>query len=292
MKKEYTMELNSLGTKDSEKLVVMPYEQEDVGIHDHHFFELVYITGGSALQTLDDVTGKVCAGDYFIVDYGSVHSYSDCRDFTLINCLFLPEIIDDTLAGCRSFDTLMRVCLVRYYKQYFGLTPVNRIFHDGDGRILELLKGIQREYADKRVGYAEIFRCRLMELLILTMRSIVHEDRATVKSTAVLETIRFLDANYPERAVLGTFCREYHYSLQYISRRFKQETGLTAREYLQKIRIEKSCELLAGSDMRIQEIAQAVGYEDVKFYGNVFRRLLNMTPREYRGMTTIQTKDS
>lgn len=287
--KEYTMELNEVGIRDSDKLVVLPYEQGDVGIHDHHFFELVYITGGSAVHTLNDIRGRVRAGDYFIVDYGSVHSYTECRDFTLINCLFLPEIIDDTLAGCHSFDTLMRVCLIRYYKQYFGLTPVNRIFHDADGRILELLGGIQREYAQKRVGYVEIFRCRLMELLILTMRSIVHEDRQAVKSTAVLEAIRFLDANYYDRAVLSRFCREYHYSLQYISRRFRQETGMTAREYLQKVRIEKSCELLAGSDMRIQEIAQSVGYEDVKFYGSVFRRLLNMSPREYRGMTLANT---
>lgn len=288
MKKEYTLEQSEIGLKDSDKLVVMPYAQDDMGIHDHHFFELVYITGGSAVHTLNDVKGKVRRGDYFIVDYGSVHSYTDCRDFTLINCLFLPEIIDDTLAGCHSFDTLMRVCLVRYYKQYFGLTPVNRIFRDEEGRILELLSGIQREYVEKRVGYTEIFRCRLMELLILTMRSIVHEDRQKPRSTAILEAIHFLDRNYADRSVLGKFCQEHHYSLQYISRRFKQETGMTALEYLQKVRIEKSCELLAGSDLRIQEIARMAGYEDVQFFSSVFRRLLNMSPREYRRMTLAE----
>ena len=53
-------------------------------------------------------------------------------------------------------------------------------------------------------------------------------------------------------------------------------------EYLQKIRIEKCCELLAGSEMSIQEIAHSVGYEDAKFFQQVFKRMVKMSPREYR----------
>ena len=78
------------------------------------------------------------------------------------------------------------------------------------------------------------------------------------------------------------FCQEHHFSLQYISRKFKQETGITFREYLQKIRIEKSCVLLAGSDLRISEIASAVGYDDIKFFNSMFKKLVMMSPREYR----------
>lgn len=154
-------------------------------------------------------------------------------------------------------------------------------------RILQLILGIQEEYREKKVGYAEVFRCRQTEILILTMRKIVSdskkEDRKRQpRSTAVLEAIRYLDKNYRERAVLQRFCGEYHYSQQYISRKFRQETEMTALDYLQRIRIEKSCELLAGSDLCIQETARAVGYEDVKFFGELFKRMLNMTPGEYR----------
>lgn len=42
--------------------------------------------------------------------------------------------------------------------------------------------------------------------------------------------------------------------------------------------------MLAGSDMRIGEIAQAVGYEDKKFFNSVFKRIVKMTPREYRNL--------
>ena len=292
MRERNTIELKGLTAEREDKIVVMPFCQQDVEMHDHDFFELAYITGGSALHTISDAdgevrSGEVKAGDYFIIDYGSRHSYRECRDFTLINCLFLPEMIDDTLADCRSFEEVLRVSLIRYYKWCFGQPSANRVFHDEEGSILPLILGIQEEYQEKKVGYTEVFRCRLTEILILTIRKIVcdskKDDRERQpRSTAVLEAIRYLDKNYRERAVLKQFCREYHYSQQYISRKFRQETEMTALEYLQTIRIEKCCELLAGSDLCIQEAARSVGYEDVKFFCTLFKRTLNMTPGEYR----------
>ncbi|MBO5197096.1 MAG: helix-turn-helix domain-containing protein [Lachnospiraceae bacterium] len=281
MKREYTLEANQL-LGISEKLVVQPFLQEDTAGHDHNFFELVYITGGTSVHTLNDQTSLLSKGDYFIVDYGSVHQYSNSQDFSLINCMFLPEVIDSSLNGCRSFDALMRACLIRYYSPSLHQTSANRIFHDENGQVLALLTGMREESLQKKAGYPEVLRCRLLEILIITMRSLVTPGESHPKNTAVLDAIQYADSHYHTQASLSAFCEEHHYSLPYISRRFRQETGMTFTDYLQKLRIEKSCELLAGSDMRIAEIAQAVGYEDIKFFNRLFKRTLGMPPREYR----------
>lgn len=287
MEKEYTIKSERI--LGNEQMAIRALQQVDTGAHSHQFFELAYVTGGQAQNILNDQALLVKEGDYFIMDYDSVHSYKQGKGFSLINCLFLPEVIDNTLEGCRTFDQFMQVCLVRYHKQYFGHTAVNRIFHDDDGRILQLLLGAQKEYLEKRTGYAEVFRCRLMEILILTMRKVVSEEQAAKKknlqSTAVLEAMHYLEQNYRSKAVLGNFCQEHHYSLQYISGRFKKETGFTVSEYLQKLRLEKSCELLVGGSMTVQKIAQEVGYEDVKFFNQLFRRKLKMSPGEFRKMS-------
>ena len=284
---KYSVTLGHVAYDSEDRFAVIPFDQTDTKAHDHDCLELAYIVEGSADQTLNGVTETVSKGDYFIIDYGSVHSYENCRNVKLINCLFLPEIIDDTLVDCRSFDELLRVCLIRYHRQYLGKTPANRIFRDEDGRILALIQGMQEEYRRKETGCREIFRGRLLEILILTMRKVVQEHSVMEKSRnaqtgVTLEAIHYLERHYEDRAVLGRFCREYHYSQQYISRKFKQETGLTALEYLQKIRIEKSCELLAGSDLSVQEVARSVGYEDGKFFQQLFCRMVKMSPREYR----------
>lgn len=277
-----TIEFQQFIADESDKLVMLPYSQEDLKSHSHRFFELTYITGGTAGHTLEGESRDLFAGDYFIVDYGSSHSYENSRGLTLINCLFLPEIVDETLVNCRSFDTLLQGCLIKYYRMSLGQEKGNRIFHDETGRILALMKGMQEEYEERKVGYSQILRCRLLEILLLMLRDLIPEERKRPKNTAVLEVLSYVEANYQNSVTLGAFCEKKHYSMPYISRRFKQETGMTVREYLQKVRVERSCELLAGSDMRISEIAREVGYEDIKFFNQVFRRLMKLSPRDYR----------
>ena len=249
-------------------------------------------TGGSAWQNLAGKKERVKTGDYFIIDYGAVHSYQECNNFTLINCLFLPEAIDDVLEGCRSLDEMLRICMIRYYRKAFAQEKTaNRIFHDEDGRVLKLLRVLQMEYSKKEFGWKEIFRSRLKEILILMMRSTILQhsdfdsDKIANEDEMISDLVRYLHKNGKERAVLTNYCQTHHYSLSYISRRFRQETGMTVLQYLQKIRIDQSCALLAGSKLPIAEIAQAVGYEDAKYFSEIFKRLLGMTPGAYRRMS-------
>lgn len=281
MKMEQTLHLESVAQDRTDKLVMMPYHQNDMGNHDHLFFEFVYITGGTAEHVLNGKRSALSKGDYFIVDYGSGHRYENCRGLTLINCLFLPEVVDETLQGCRSLDELLQGCLIRYYRMQLGESWKDRIFRDESGRIGQLLEGMVEEYREKRLGYGEIFRCRLTEILLLTLRNVMQEQ-SFAQDGVVQEVIGYLEAHFAQPVKLKDFCEEAHYSLPYISRCFKQKTGMTARSYLQKLRVEKSCELLAGSDLRIYEVAKAVGYEDLKAFHKAFRRFLNMSPREYR----------
>lgn len=288
MEKELTLELQELEENlgSEEKLVIKRYVQEDIISHSHNFFELAYVTGGTAAHTLNGESGILKTGDYFIVDYGSIHGYEKSEGLTLINCLFLPEVLNDTLRECRSFNTLMHGCLLRYYKLYLGKPPADRIFHDEDGRILQLLNGMLQEYQEKQAGFNEIFRCRLLEVLILIMRNIIDNNARQTNNSVILQAIRYINHNYRSQKVLAGFCEEYHFAPQYISRKFRQETGFTVRDYLHKVRMEKCCELLAGNDMPIADVAQEVGYHDIKFFNELFKRILKMTPREYRRMAS------
>lgn len=175
MDKSVTIHIREVSKEEQERLVMMPYQQMDMESHNHDFFELVYVMKGTAVHTLNKEEGVLTEGDYFIMDYGSVHSYAKSEDFTLVNCIFLPEVIDETMTGCRSLDELLHGCLIRYYASISGETPVDRIFHDEDGRIKQLIMGMLEEYREKKEGYAEVFRCRLIELLILTLRKGIHE---------------------------------------------------------------------------------------------------------------------
>ena len=287
MKKKDLLALKQFTKRETDKLAIFEWEQRDVWLHQHDCFELAYITEGTAIQTLDGNTIPLKKGAYFIIDHGSIHNYTHCENMKLINCLFLADIIDASLVNCISFDELMRVCMIRFYKQYTGFSPVNHVFYDDDGKILRILMDIMEEFGNRSMGYREIYRGKLMEILILTMRKVVQEQdefpiAQLIDNTIIREAIRYFEANYQKKALLSSFCEKNHYNAQYISRRFKQETGLTASEYLHKIRIKRSCNLLVGSNLTIREISLQAGYEDVKFFNKIFKQTIGITPGEYR----------
>ena len=77
-------------------------------LHHHEFFELAYVTEGSAEHTIDGHSILIGRGDFFLVNLSSSHGYNAIsKDFKIINCLFVPEFIDRTLHGARSFSKIM-----------------------------------------------------------------------------------------------------------------------------------------------------------------------------------------
>ncbi len=71
-------------------------------------------------------------------------------------------------------------------------------------------------------------------------------------------------------------------SRSYFSQAFKKMVGITFNDYLKKERIAVAKKLLIGSSQSLTSIAQAVGYEDVRYFNHVFHELVGMHPLEYR----------
>lgn len=71
----------------------------------------------------------------------------------------------------------------------------------------------------------------------------------------------------------------------YFSRLFKEETGESFTVYLNRVRIERSKELLLHQNLRLADIAQLVGFEDQSYFTKVFKKIVGMPPLRYRALT-------
>jgi YesN/AraC family two-component response regulator len=161
--------------------------------------------------------------------------------------------------------------------------PADNIFHDSTGDIRKLFESIEREYHDGDGGYIEMMRCHLIEILVMSLRSIYVSPNMK-KHSATKKLLEYVDDHYSEHINLGSLCSEMNFSLPYVSMRFREDMGISFQKYLQKVRIDQSCRLLAETNEKITHIANNVGYGDIKFFGKVFREVMNMSPREYRTM--------
>lgn len=88
--------------------------------------------------------------------------------------------------------------------------------------------------------------------------------------------------HYAEDITLRAAAGLLFISPQYLSRIFRQEKGLSFIEWLNAYRIEKAKEFLADTQERITNVAGMVGYNDYKYFSNVFKKYTGMSPREYR----------
>lgn len=103
----------------------------------------------------------------------------------------------------------------------------------------------------------------------------VHGDELVIEAQEVLRTSKGELRMPAVAARLGI-------SLRSLNRRFRQATGLTPQQWLQRQRLETARELLRTSNLSINEIAGTLGYLDPAYFGRQFREQMKQSPREYR----------
>ena len=93
---------------------------------------------------------------------------------------------------------------------------------------------------------------------------------------------QYVQQHLAEDISLNDVARQVCLSPAYFSTLFKSETGCGFIKYLQRARVEQAKKLLKNKGMRIKDIAEAVGYKDVKFFNKIFLNETSVTPSEYR----------
>lgn len=92
----------------------------------------------------------------------------------------------------------------------------------------------------------------------------------------------FLYTHYQESITLSELAESVHFSDAYLSRYFKQETGITFRQYLNKIRVEQAAMELKNTEKSVTQIALDCGFSTPSAFNRKFREFFEMTPATYR----------
>lgn len=123
----------------------------------------------------------------------------------------------------------------------------------------------------------------LWRLLLLTAgKHRRDETRGGLASWQAKRTTEYLADNLDRRVTLDELAAVARLSPFHFARAFAKSVGMPPYRYQQNLRMERACELLARSEMRVIDIALAVGYESPQALARVFARQHGMTPSEWR----------
>lgn len=98
---------------------------------------------------------------------------------------------------------------------------------------------------------------------------------------------KYVHENYMKDISLETIAERFFFNPSYFSSYFKNNAGMNFSDYLQKIRMEKAGELLRKHNLRVYEVAEKVGYQNVKYFNKVFKKEYGVSPDEYRRSNNI-----
>jgi len=142
------------------------------------------------------------------------------------------------------------------------------------------------DYMLKPVNYSElgIVVNRLkMELLHekMNINEKLLKEGVIENNNLIFQMTAFIQERLAEEINLQKLSEEFHLNPGYISKVFKNKTGINYHAYLTKLRINKAEVLLNTTDKNITEIAAAVGFKDYRVFTKVFKKHTGKTPSQY-----------
>jgi AraC-like DNA-binding protein len=108
------------------------------------------------------------------------------------------------------------------------------------------------------------------------------ENGGRAEPVEIWRARKFIEQHSGDELSLRKVAKAANISPNYLSEKFKQVTGMNFVDYVTRIRFEEACRLLHDVDLRISEIAFAVGFQSLSQFNRVFKNLSGRSPTEFR----------
>lgn len=108
------------------------------------------------------------------------------------------------------------------------------------------------------------------------------EHKEDISNYAIKKAIAYIRMHYAENISLEEIADRLDITPEYLSTLFNREVGINFSGFLRDFRLSHAKRLLKGTDKKVYEIAQEVGYPDSKYFNRVFKENVGVSPREFR----------
>ncbi len=247
-------------------------------VRDHYL--LKYVKAGKGILRTGGRTFHVSPGEGFVLFPENLTYYEADRDdpWHYLWIAFNGE----TFAG---------------YLASAGVTPGTPVvLFDDRRRIEELYRQLlRRRHFGGPAGEA-LRRGSLLllfaEILQAAAPEPVRRDRSISRyeKNRIQEAVHLMTLRYAQDVSVAQIAREVGMDRSYFSRRFKETTGKSPRDYLLEYRLTRAASLLAETDIPVEDIALSTGFNTPLYFSRVFKKHAGCTPTAFRNRDTDQKR--
>ncbi len=249
--------------------------------HTHDYVEIVYMCQGETRHMVNGNDITLHQGELLMLGQNAQQSIEAASERDIaVNFIVRPAFFSGTLPFLGEEETPLRRFVVSC------LTGENEagylLFHAAEllqvqNLIENLLFTLLEDTPNKR-GILQMTMGLLFAQLMNHTEALQFE---TQEQNALISVLRYLEENYRDGS-LTEIAGRLHYELPSLSRLIRQKTGKNYKELLQEKRLSQAAWLLHNTDKNVDEIANAVGYENLSYFYRLFAARYGLSPKRYR----------
>lgn len=296
---------------DDTNISVHPYvDNKSVELHLHDFYEFVVIIKGSCFHNYMNQRIILLPGDVFLIPPHREHSYDMIENVEILNVVFRVEklggrwdefmktIIDplfsfsDTMN--KRFPSIGETALNGELYEAKYVADINRqgIIHLHPKQFITIQDMIDKMMEEQRSG--EMFSgymksAILRQILVMIERARISQaeqvyEKDDPKYEGIIRSIEFIEEHYKDKLDIGKMAENLHLSGSHFRRLFKDVTGMPPGEYINRLRVVKSLQIMQKDGASIAEAAERVGIYDANYFSRLFKKIMGVPPRYYKNI--------
>ena len=256
------------------------------GLHFHDCLEINYCLEGEGYLLVDGKRLEYKPGSFYFISNLERHEAVSTNNLKMVVVLFQPSVICQN----HSFD-------YHYIQPFYQKNSSGSNCLAAEADVLEQLRGLlfamEKEETEKKSGYQMMLKAMLMQFLGLAYRSlnpnVGHEEEQNFNKMyhRLRPCLEYIDLHYGEEQFsLDGLASMVHMNRTYFCTYFKKVMQTGVFDYINGLRIERACMLLAGTKQPVIKIAMECGFENISYFNRRFKQKKGMTPIQYRNEST------
>lgn len=245
-------------------LLLFGHDSKDQAVrdryHSHSCWQIEFPHRGRMQAIFEHETLSLASGDLLIIPPGFKHAFEyNAQPFSTWSLKF-------KLRGLAGNFPVRKL-------------PPEPVFRQARYFIETVFKGIDTQ--EQQVPPQDFKQLVFIESLLCALVSYIYMDNGKESFSLADKVKSIIKARNGKTLTAAEAAEKLGYSRNHLSLLFKQKYGMPLKTFIDRERIETAKSLLAYTEMNISETAQAMGFNDVYYFSNFFKRLTGKSPLNY-----------
>lgn len=266
--------IEHMGGMDIRMFVVSIFNRQT---HFHSDIEVGIPLQGDVVITASNKRNLVRCGEFYIINRSEAHSLVRVDDVNMLLVLqFTPNF-------CR--DYYPQLAQLQFSESNVAPTDNPKLYR----QLLQNFSDMFKSMGEKKEGYQLSLMGSLNNIASAIVRYAKYENMSREKRNSeekmrlrLAGIIDYIQKNYTHNISLADLARREDLDMTYLSHFIKNKLGVTFREYVNRLRLERAVDLVTTTNMRMIDVCIDCGYSDYRYLNKAFMQEFKMTPTQVR----------